>query len=88
VKTVVNARRHSGKLKRLVKSLKLYLLPANIFTREDRQFRLNWWQILCVVTLAFLVFQALDHAGRLELGRQVLASLGSLFIAIKLRWRL
>jgi hypothetical protein len=43
MKAVVKARRNSSILTRFVKTFKLYLSPTNIFTKEDRQLRLNWW---------------------------------------------
>jgi hypothetical protein len=88
MKTAVNARRNSGKLKRFVKSFKFYFSPAKIFTREDRQFRLNWWQILCVITFGALATFALSFSSRFDISRPLLASVGSILITIKLRWRL
>jgi hypothetical protein len=84
----MSALRKRGSTGRIVTTFKRYFAPKNIFTKEDRKFRLNWWQILCGMAFAALVCLLLDRAGRFDLSRPILGILGSLFIAIRLRWGL
>ncbi len=80
--------RKSDPTARLARTIQKYFSPKNIFTKEDRQFHLNWWQILCLILLGFILCLLLDRTGRFDLSRPIAALLGSLFIAIRLRWRL
>jgi hypothetical protein len=73
---------------RLVRAFKKYFWLNSIFTKEDRQFRLGWRQILCGIALSVLICWLLDRVGRFDLSRPVLAIVGTLFITMRLRWRL
>jgi hypothetical protein len=84
----VTTQRKPRSITRLVRVFKKYFAPKNIFTKEDRTFRLNWWQILCVIASSALASWLLASVGRFDLSRPILADLGALFIAIRLRWRL
>lgn len=84
----MSARSKSSSLARLARTLKRYFSLKNIFTREDRRVHLNWREILCGIALAILVCWLLDRVGRFDLSRPVIAIIGSVFIALKLRWHL
>lgn len=72
----------------LIRRAKFYFSTKNIFTKEDRQFRLGWKGILSFIALGLLVGWLLAVEGRFDLGRPVLAALGSIYMILKLRWRL
>src|SRR5205807_613725 len=60
----------------------------NVITREDRQMRLPWWGLLCVICSTIALALLFDHFGRFDLARPSLISVGMLAIAIALRWKL
>lgn len=50
--------------------------------------RLPWWGVLCVVISSALLAWPFYRAGRLELARPVLYSIGMLGVAIAIKWKL
>ena len=82
------ARKRSSAATRLARTIKKYFAPKNIFTREDRQYRLNWQQGLCIVAVSLAICSLLGRFGKFDLSRPILATVISLAIAIRLRWRL
>jgi len=71
-----------------VKKIKFYFSPKNIFTKEDRQYRLNWRQSLCLIAFSVLACWFLDLEGKFDISRPVLAGLGVIYIIVQLRWHL
>ena len=59
-----------------------------VITAEDRQMRLPWWGVLCVMVGAFLLFFLFDHFGKLAIARPTLYSVAIIIITIALRWKL
>jgi hypothetical protein len=59
-----------------------------VLTEEDRQMRLPWWGILCVMVGAFLLFFLFDHFGKLTIARPTLYSVAVIVITIAMRWKL
>ena len=84
----MRARRKSSSIIRLARIFRRYLSPKNIFTNEDKRFRLNWREILCCIGVSVLVCWLMDRVGKFDMSRPILGMLGSLFIAIRLRWQL
>ena len=80
------ARRRTGPA--FFRTLKTCLSPKNIFTREDRRLHLRGWEIAGVILGSVLVAGLMDWIGRFDLSRPVLAMTGSVFVAIRLRWRM
>jgi hypothetical protein len=60
----------------------------NVITAEDRQMRLPWWGILCVILGALSLLILFDHFGKLTLARPSLTSAAMVIIAIAMRWKL
>ena len=84
----MNTHRKSSSATKLAKTLRTYFSPKNIFTKEDKRFRLNWREILCCIGVSVFVCWLLARVGKFDLSRPILAMLGSVFIAIRLRWQL
>ena len=61
---------------------------AKAITTKDRQARLPWWGVLCVIFGTVLLGLLFIHFGRFDLARPSLMSVGMIAIAIALRWRL
>ncbi len=59
-----------------------------VITAEDRQIRLPWWGVLCVIFGTVLLGFLFIHFGRFDLARPSLISAGMVAIAIALRWKL
>lgn len=59
-----------------------------IITAEDRQMRLPWWGVLCVMVGAFPLFFLFDHYGKLAIARPTLCSVAIIIITIAMRWKL
>lgn len=59
-----------------------------VITAEDRQVRLPWWGILCVIFGALPLLFLFDHFGKLPLARPTLTSVAMVTITIALRWKL
>jgi hypothetical protein len=53
-----------------------------------QQIRLPWWGVLCVVIGSALIAWPFYRAGRLDLARPVLYSIGMLSVAIAIKWKL
>ena len=77
-----------GSTARLARFFRTYFSLKKIFTKEDRQFRLNWRQGLCIAAISMAICWLLDLVGIFDLSRPILATIGSLVIVIRLRWRL
>jgi hypothetical protein len=65
-------------------------MPAlnKVITAEDRQMRLPWWGVLCVIIGALPVFFLFDHFGKLAIARPTLYSVAIIAITIAMRWKL
>ena len=61
---------------------------AKIITEKDRQVRLPWWGVLCVISGTVLLGLLFIYFGRFDLARPSLISAGMIAIAIALRWKL
>lgn len=61
---------------------------GNVITKEDRQMRLPWWGILCVIFGTILLAFLFDHFGRFDLARPTLLSVAMVALAIVMRWKL
>lgn len=59
-----------------------------VITADDRQIRLPWWGVLCVIFGALPLLFLFDHFGKLALARPTLTSVAMVTIAIALRWQL
>jgi hypothetical protein len=59
-----------------------------VITAEDRQMRLPWWGVLCVIIGAFLLFFLFDHFGKLAIARPTLYSVAIISITVAMRWKL
>jgi hypothetical protein len=59
-----------------------------VITAEDRQMRLPWWGVLCVIVGAFPLFFLFDHFGKLALARPILYSAAIIAITVAMRWKL
>lgn len=53
-----------------------------------QQMRLPWWGVLCWMAGCALIAWPFYHAGRLDLARPVLYSIGMLSVAIAIKWKL
>jgi hypothetical protein len=60
----------------------------NVITAEDRQMRLPWWGVLCVMVGAGALGLLFVYFGRFDLAQPALISVGMVAIAIALRWKL
>lgn len=65
-------------------------MPAlnKVITSEDRQMRLPWWGVLCVIIGALPVFFLFDHFGKLAIARPTLYSVAIIAITVAMRWKL
>ena len=70
------------------RAFKRYFWLNEISTKEDRQFRLGWRQGLCLAAFSGLGGLFADSFRRFDLARPLLAIIGTVFIALTLRWRL
>lgn len=59
-----------------------------VITRKDRQMRLPWWGVLCVILGAIPLFLLFAYFGRFDLARPSLVSVAMVTIAIAMRWKL
>ncbi len=57
-------------------------------TAKDKQMRLPWWGVLCVMAGAFPICLLFVYFGRFDLARPTLTSTAMVTIAIAMRWRL
>ena len=60
----------------------------NVITAEDRQIRLPWWGVLCVIIGTVLLGLLFVYFGRFDLARPSLISAAMVATAIALRWKL
>lgn len=61
---------------------------GKITTREDRQMRLPWWGVLCVVFGTVLLALLFVFFGKFNLARPSLLSVAMVALAIGMRWTL
>lgn len=73
---------------RFVRVFKRYFWLNRIFTKEDRRFRLGWRRGLCLAAFAVLVSLFANSFGRFDLARPLSAIIGTILLALTLRWRL
>lgn len=59
-----------------------------VMTEEDRQMRLPWWGVLCVIVGALILGLLFVYFGRFDLARPTLISVAIVAIAIAMRWKL
>jgi len=59
-----------------------------VMTEEDRQMRLPWWGVLCVIAGALILGLLFVYFGRFDLARPTLTSVAIVVIAIAMRWKL
>ena len=59
-----------------------------VITEEDRQMRLPWWGVLCVIVGAALAYSWFDHFGKAAIARPTLYSVAIIVITIAMRWKL
>lgn len=59
-----------------------------VMTEEDRQMRLPWWGVLCVIVGALVLGLLFVYFGRFDLARPTLFSVAMVAIAIAMRWKL
>ena len=59
-----------------------------VITAEDKQIRLPWWGVLCVILGTALFGLLFVHFERLDLARPALISLAMVALATFMRWRL
>jgi len=59
-----------------------------VMTEEDRQMRLPWWGVLCVIVGALILGLLFVYFGRFDLARPTLFSVAMVAIAIAMRWKL
>jgi hypothetical protein len=57
-------------------------------TPRDRQMRLPWWGVLCLIAGAVPVVFLFDHFGKQPLALPAMDSAGMIAIVIALRWQL
>ncbi len=60
----------------------------NVIAAEDKQMRLPWWGVLCVIFGTILLAGLFDYFGRFDLALPSIISAGMVAIAIALRWKL
>ncbi len=60
----------------------------NVITAEDRQMRLPWWGVLCVMVGAFLLFSLFDQFGKLAIARPTFYSVAIIIVTVAMRWKL
>ena len=59
-----------------------------VLTAKDRQIRLPWWGVLCVIFGAIPLFLLFYYFGKSALGLPSLISVAMVAIAIAMRWKL
>jgi len=59
-----------------------------VITKEDKQLRLPWWGVLCVIAGTILFGLLFLEFGRLDLARPSLITAAIMVLAIIMRWRL
>jgi hypothetical protein len=59
-----------------------------VLTAEDRQMRLPWWGVLCVIFGTIPLALLFVYSGRFDLARPSLISVAIVAIAIAMRWKL
>ena len=64
------------------------LFPGEVISKQDRQMRLPWWGVVCVIVGGILLCRLFDHFGRFDLARPSLLSAAMIAIVIALRWKL
>ena len=60
----------------------------DVVTEEDRQMRLPWWGVLCVIVGAALAYSLFDRFGKAAIARPTLYSVAIIIITIAMRWKL
>jgi hypothetical protein len=64
-------------------------LPLDkVITAEDKQMRLPWWGVLCVIFGTVLLALLFVYSGRFDLARPSLISVAMVALAIVMRWKL
>jgi hypothetical protein len=65
-------------------------LPSvkKVITKEDKQLRLPWWGVLCVIAGTILFGLLFLKFGRLDLARPSLITAAIMVLAIIMRWKL
>jgi hypothetical protein len=61
---------------------------GKVITAEDRQMRLPWWGVLCVMVGTALVALLFVYFRRFDLARPSIISAAMVAIAVALRWKL
>lgn len=59
-----------------------------VVTREDKQMRLPWWGVLCVIFGTVLLALLFVYFGRFDLARPSLISAAIITLVVVMRWRL
>lgn len=59
-----------------------------VITKEDKQMRLPWWGVLCVIAGTILIGLLFIEFGRFDLARPSLLSAAAIFLTIIMRWKL
>ena len=59
-----------------------------VITAEDRQMRLPWWGVLCVIVGAAIAYFLFEHFGKAAIARPTLYSVAIIIITIAMRWKL
>ena len=59
-----------------------------VITTEDKQMRLPWWGVLCVIFGTILLALSFVYSGRFDLARPSLISVAMVALAIVMRWKL
>ena len=62
--------------------------PVKVITKEDKQMRLPWWGVLCVIAGTILIGLLFIEFGRFDLARPSLLSAAAIFLTIIMRWKL
>jgi hypothetical protein len=62
--------------------------PDKVITPEDRQMRLPWWGVLCVILGTILLALLFVSSGRFDLARPSLISVAMIALVIVMRWKL
>lgn len=60
----------------------------NVITTEDRQMRLPWWGVLCVIFGTLILALVFVYFRRFDLARPSIMSASMVALAIALRWKL
>jgi hypothetical protein len=64
------------------------LPQIKVTTKEDKQIRLPWWGVLCVIAGTVLLGLFFLKFGRLDLARPSLMTTAVIALAIVMRWKL